>query len=150
MHSLAAATCEQLAEKPGGLPSGKWSEIWTVEDEERFMAAARLSLQLAFTVLLFIIQRPSDVLAMTHGRVTKRAGRLYIALRQQKTDVQLDLPVHTHLAPILRERLADPAGLLLIQSPRCMAWARRTSPERGIMTYGGPTCGSPVSCSGLG
>ncbi len=113
------------AEKPGRLPPAKRSEIWTVEDEDRFMAAARPSLQLAFMLLLFTVQRPSDVLAMTRGRVTERAGRLYIALRQQKTDTLLDVPVHIRLEPILRARLAESDGLLLVPSPRGMAWARR-------------------------
>ena len=113
------------AEKPGRLPPAKRSEVWAVEDEERFMDAARPSLRLAFMLLLYTVQRPSDVLAMTRDKVEERGGRLYIHLRQAKTDVLLAVPVHTRLEPLLRERLADKTGKLLVPSPRGVQWARR-------------------------
>ena len=113
------------AEKPGRLPPAKREQIWSQDDASRFLAAGRPSLHLAFALLLYTLQRPSDVLAMTRGRVSERAGRLYIALRQQKTGVLLDVPVHGELEPLLRARLAQPDGLLLVPSPRGKPWTRR-------------------------
>ena len=75
------------------------SEVWTPAQIETFVGAARGSLQLAMSLLIYTAQRPSDVLAMTKGQITERQGRLYIALRQEKTGTLLDVPVHADLAP---------------------------------------------------
>jgi integrase len=100
--------------------------IWSSVQIETFLAGARRSLRLAMALLLYTAQRPSDVLEMTKGRVSERDGRLYIALRQGKTDELLDVPVHAKLDPLLRERLVDPSGgLLLVPSPRGLRWSRR-------------------------
>jgi integrase len=76
--------------------------------------------------MLYTAQRLSDVLAMTRNQVTERDGRLFIALRQGKTDELLDVPVHMKLEPLLRTRLADPSGVLyLVPSPTGRPWSRR-------------------------
>jgi integrase len=100
--------------------------IWSSAQIEAFLGGARGSLQLAMALLLYTAQRPSDVLEMTKGRISERDGRLYIALRQGKTNELLDVPVHAKLEPLLRERLADASGgLLLVPSPRGHLWSRR-------------------------
>jgi len=102
------------------------TDIWMPEQVEAFLASAPPSLRLAMGLLLYTAQRPSDVLAMTLSRVSERDGRLYIALRQQKTGELLDVPVHRSLAPLLRERLSTPSNsLLLVPSPRGFQWVRQ-------------------------
>ncbi|MBV8591531.1 MAG: integrase, partial [Acetobacteraceae bacterium] len=45
---------------------------------------------------------------------------------QQKTGTLIDVPVHKELEPLLRERLADASGtMMLVPSPRGLAWPRR-------------------------
>lgn len=114
------------ASNPGRLPPPKREEIWTHAEEERVMAAFRPSLRLAFYLLLYTIQRPSDVLAMHRDRVTERDGRMFIAVRQAKTNTLVDVPVHANLRPLLDDRLAEPTGgPLLVHSPKGLPWARR-------------------------
>lgn len=119
--------CEQnVALRSGRLEEKPRTEIWTTEQINSFVETGRDSLKLAMMLLLYTAQRPSDVLAMTKGRISERDGRLYIALRQQKTQELLDVPVHSALAPLLRARMADTSGgLLLVASPRGLAWGRR-------------------------
>lgn len=81
-------------------------------------------------LMLYTLQRLSDVLAMTRGQVEERNGRLFILLRQQKTKDRthelLAVPVHRDLEPLLRARLADKSGgLLLVSSPTGRPWSRR-------------------------
>jgi len=100
--------------------------IWTTEQIETFLASAAPSLRLAMQLLLYTAQRPSDVLAMTKGRVSERDGRLFISLRQEKTGALIDMPVHAALDSDLRARLADPTGgLMLVPSPTGRMWSRR-------------------------
>ena len=100
--------------------------IWSPQEIETFIGSARGSLQLAMALLLYTSQRVSDVLEMTKGRVSERDGRLFIALRQGKTAELLDVPVHAALEPLLRERLTDlVGGLLLVSSPTGLPWSRR-------------------------
>lgn len=114
------------AAKPGRLPQPKRERVWDASEERAALAAFRPSLQFAFLLLLYTLQRPSDVLAMTKGQVSECDGRLFIGLRQQKTGALVDVPVHSRLEPPLRARLADSAGgLLLVPSPTGMPWSRR-------------------------
>lgn len=100
--------------------------IWTPEQIDAFLAAARPSLRLAAQLLLYTAQRPSDVLALTRGQIDERGGRLFISLRQQKTGTLVGLPVSRRLEVALRERLADPGGgMMLVPSPTGLAWTRR-------------------------
>lgn len=129
------------AAKPEMLPAPPRDQVWTRDAEQKFLDTARPSLRLAIMLMLYTVQRPSDCLAMTTSRVSERDGRLYIALRQQKTGELLDVPVHSRLAPLLRERLSpewkpQPLSsqnqyrktldtLLLIPSPTGRQWAYR-------------------------
>jgi len=100
--------------------------LWTAQECDAFLAAASGAQRLAFALMLYTAQRLSDVLAMTRGQVSEHGGRLFIALRQGKTGELLDVPVHAKLEPMLRERLADASGgLLLIPSPRGRPWMKR-------------------------
>jgi integrase len=102
------------------------SQIWTPDQIDVLLAALRPSLRLAALLLLYTAQRPSDVLAMTKGRVVERDGKLLITIRQQKTGTLVAVPVSRHLESALRERLADPSGgLLLVPSPTGLLWLRR-------------------------
>ena len=77
-------------------------------------------------LLIYTAQRPSDVLGMTKGRVSEHDGRLWIILRQQKTGELIEVPLHDQLAPLVRSRLADNSGgLLLVPSPTGKLWAYR-------------------------
>ena len=63
---------------------------------------------------------------MTKGRVSEHGGGLWIILRQQKTGELIEVPLHDRLAPLVRCRLADDAGgLLLVPSPTGKRWAYR-------------------------
>lgn len=112
------------------------AQLWTAEQEARFLDGARWELQLAAMLLLYTVQRPSDVLAMTLGQVTERDGRLWIALKQAKTGALVDVPVHERLEPHLRTRMAlkiqrgpkmaKGIAHLLVPSPKTLEpWARR-------------------------
>ncbi|MGD0430724.1 MAG: tyrosine-type recombinase/integrase, partial [Acetobacteraceae bacterium] len=106
-----------------------------------FLAAASPSLRLAIILMLYTVQRPSDVLSMTTSRIREKDNRLYISLRQQKTNELIDVPVHSALEPILRARLATDwtpkplstqrqyrnltSTLLLVPSPTGKPWAYR-------------------------
>lgn len=112
--------------RPGRVTENVRTEIWTPDQIANFIGGARGSLRLAMLLMVYTAQRPADVLAMTKGRVSERDGRLFIALRQQKTGELLEVPVHGDLEPALRARLADPSGgLLLVPSPTGLPWAYR-------------------------
>ena len=129
------------ATRPEMIPTPPREQIWTHEEEKQFLAETRPCLQLAIMLMLYTVQRPSDCLAMTTARVSERNGRLYIALRQQKTGELLDVPVHNRLAPLLRARLSpewrpEPLTgqaryrdvletMLLVPSPTGKPWAYR-------------------------
>lgn len=111
--------------------------------EDAFVERARPTLQLAYMLLLYTVQRPSDVLSMDASLISERNGRLFIALRQSKTGTLLDVPIHERLASRIRERMrqieqetADRTGRrvgrtgshaprLLVPSPTGRPWARR-------------------------
>jgi integrase len=109
------------------VPTKPRTQLWTVEDEDRCLEAFRPTLRLAFMLLLYTIQRPSDVLAMRLDQIREaKGGRLFIGLRQAKTEQLVDVPVHARLAPLLRARMAEKGkGSLLIPSPTGKPWNRR-------------------------
>ncbi len=120
------------ATSPGKLPVPPRTGIWSPEAERRFAAELRPSLRLAFGLMLYTLQRFSDVLAMTTDQVMDRNGRLYIVLTQQKTKTLLAVPVHTSLEPMLRERMekeiTSAAGVVcrhLVTSTEGKPWKRR-------------------------
>jgi integrase len=102
--------------------------LWTPKQIETFLASAESpALRLAMALMIYTAQRVSDVLEMTIGRVSERDGRLFIALRQNKTSELIDAPVHrTLLEPLLRARLAEKTNnVLLVPSPTGRQWLRR-------------------------
>ncbi|MBS1081403.1 site-specific integrase [Gluconobacter kondonii] len=121
----------------------KRSEIWSYEMEDAFLERARPSLQMAYLLLLYTVQRPGDVLTMDADRISIRSGRMFIALRQEKTGALIDVPVHARLEPHLKRRLDEiaagqhaadaivsarigkPAAALLVPSPTGKVWAHR-------------------------
>ena len=117
---------ENVAVRPGRISAPPRTTIWAVSQEDEFLRHAPPSLQLAFMLLLYTVQRPSDVLDMTTDRISEREGRMFIALRQAKTGALLDIPVHQRLRPLLRQRLdqARP-GDRLVASPTGRPWSRR-------------------------
>lgn len=111
------------------LPQPPRVEVWSREAEEAFFLAAETdaagdALQLAILLLLYTVQRPSDVLSMRTDHVSERGGRLYVALRQHKTGTLLDLPLHSRLDVPMRRRLAQGDGWL-VPSPTGKQWAMR-------------------------
>lgn len=126
--------------RPEMLSTPPRTEIWMHAQEDAFMAKASETLRLAFMLLLYTVQRPSDVLAMTTARIREHDGRMFILLRQAKTDELLEVPLHGRLAPLVRSRLKrkvmitfrDTDGTkrsvestLLVPSPRGLQWAYR-------------------------
>ncbi len=76
------------------------NRIWSEDEIARWLAAAQSEapyLTTAFLLLQYTAQRPSDVLQMAWPHYSGSA----IRLRQQKTGVLLDVPVH----PLLRDHL---------------------------------------------
>jgi len=77
---------------------------------------------------------------MTTAHISDRDERLYILLRQQKTSELLAIPLHTDLAPLVRDRMAtriirqrigtngqaqEVESMLLVPSPNSLPWAYR-------------------------
>jgi integrase len=132
-----------VATRPGRLTPPKRHQVWEDADISRFLEAAEPRLRLGMGLMLHTAQRLADVLAMRAGQVTERAGRLWIGLKQQKTDALVNVPVHSRLEPLLRARLAEiktlatlPPGKagngkphvindLLIPSPEGRLWQKR-------------------------
>jgi integrase len=114
-------------------------EVWSREEETRYVAYFRPRLKLLFMLMLYTCQRLSDVLKMTLNQVQEHQGRLYITLRQSKTDELVGIPVHDALAVLLRQRLAEDVTIpergtdrqlktmLLVPSPRGREWSRRNA-----------------------
>ena len=130
---------ENTALRPEMLSTPPRTQIWSHAEVEAFCAGARTSLRLAMMLLLYTAQRPGDVLEMTTARISERDKRLYILLRQQKTGELIEVPLHTDLAPLVRERMVtritravteadvtrEIESLLLVPSPTGLPWAYR-------------------------
>jgi integrase len=127
------------ASSPGKLDVRPRIEIWSREEEKRYIEALRPRLRLLFALMLYTLQRLSDVLAMTLNQISEQDGRLYVVLRQHKTDELIGIPVHAELETLLRARMAENVivaepgtdrkieSLLLVPSPRGVAWSRRNA-----------------------
>lgn len=116
------------AEDPELHPTPPRVHIWGGDQIDAFLGAAAADragdrLRIAFALLLFTVQRLSDVLAMTRGQISERDGRLWIALRQQKTGELLAVPCHRRLEEELRR--VDEKQFLLVPSPTGRQWNRR-------------------------
>jgi integrase len=86
---------------------------WTEEEIEQFEARhpAGTRARLAFALLLYTGQRRSDVIRM--GRQHIRDG--FISVRQQKTGVELAIPLHPDLLELLSETPRDNLTFLTTQ-----------------------------------
>jgi len=125
--------------RPEMLATKSRIEVWSRDECAAFAADASPALRLALMLLIYTAQRPGDVLEMTTARIMERDDRLYILLRQQKTDELLAVPLHADLAPMVRERMAtrvtyhlktegravEIESLLLVPSPTGLPWAYR-------------------------
>lgn len=76
---------------------------WTEAEIAKFEAKwpPETKQRLAFALLLYTAQRSSDVRMIGPGNRVSYDGRPFINVRQQKTGVELDIPVHAKLAAIL-------------------------------------------------
>ena len=109
------------ASRPGRLQERPRHGVWSDTHIERFLAVARPELRRAAALLLYTVQRPSDVLAMTWAAVIERRGRAWINLRQQKTAELMEVPLHRRAVELLGPRQTG----LLVPAPRGGTWAYR-------------------------
>lgn len=105
-------TCPNPADAPELHATPPRTAIWDEARIAAFLAAAPAELRLAMALMLYTVQRPSDVLAFQRGQVMERAGpdgesRLWLVLRQQKTGEMVAVPCHRNLEVMLRPRLAE-------------------------------------------
>ncbi|NKE43902.1 transposase [Roseomonas frigidaquae] len=70
--------------------------------------AAPSDIALAMSLLLYTVQRPSDVRHMTAGQVREMHDRLWLVLRQEKTNELVAVPCH--------RALEGPRGVVLPKS----------------------------------
>lgn len=114
------------AASPGKLETRKRTEVWSREMEDEVVTGFPWPLNFAFMLLLYTCQRLGDILTMQLSQIMEHNGRLYIALKQQKTQELVGVPVHKRLEPFLRQRLEQTIdSTLLITSPTGLQWARR-------------------------
>ena len=77
-----------------------WSEAEIAQFEQRHAIGTRA--RLAMSLLAFTAQRRGDVIRMGWQHMTKDAkGDEWLAVRQEKTDTALMIPVHPELAQVL-------------------------------------------------
>ncbi len=86
-------------------PTKPRTAIWDEDRARAFIVAAPAEIRLGFALLLYTVQRPSDMLAMDEARVMERDGRLWVLLRQEKTQELVAVPAHRVLEGLLRPRL---------------------------------------------
>jgi integrase len=109
---------------------------WTETEIEQFEACHGLGTRprLALTLLLYTGQRRGDVIRM--GRQHIRDGVLHV--RQQKTGIELAIPVHATLAAIIAETPADHLTLVTTQTGKPFSaagfgnWFRDRCNEAGL------------------
>jgi len=110
------AGIKRIANKTGGFHSWSEEEIASFEKTHPIGSRARL----AFALLLYTGQRRSDVIKM--GRQHLRGDR--ITVRQQKTGVQLEIPIHPELARVIAATPSDNLTFLVTKAHR----ANRSKP----------------------
>jgi integrase len=109
---------------------------WTEAEIAQFEAChpPRTRARLALTLLLYTGQRRGDVIRM--GRQHIRDGVMYV--RQQKTGIELAIPIHSTLAAIIAEAPADHLTLLTTQTGKPFSpagfgnWFRDCCNEAGL------------------
>ena len=109
---------------------------WTEAEIEQFEAyhGSGTRARLALTLLLYTGQRRGDVIRM--GRQHIRDGVVHV--RQQKTGIELAIPIHATLAAIIAETPADHLTLLTTQTGKPFSaagfgnWFRDRCNEAGL------------------
>jgi integrase len=109
---------------------------WSEAEIEQFEARHPIgtNARLAFALLLFTGQRRSDVVVM--GRQHVRDG--YIHVRQQKTGIELDIPIMPELQAIIGDTSKDNLTFLVTQFGRPFTvagfgnWFRARCNEAGL------------------
>jgi integrase len=109
---------------------------WTEAEIEQFEAchAPGTIARMALTVLLYTGQRRGDVIRM--GRQHIRDGVVHV--RQQKTGIELAIPIHATLAAIIAQTSADHLTLLTTQTGKPFSaagfgnWFRDRCNEAGL------------------
>ncbi len=109
-----------VTNKTDGFHSWSEEEIAAFEKAHPVGSRARL----AFALLLYTGQRRSDVIRM--GRQHLRAER--ITVRQQKTGVQLEIPIHPELARVIAATPSDNLTFLVTKAHR----ANRSKPFTAV------------------
>ena len=110
------ATIKSLKNKSDGFHTWTEDEIATFEAKYPLGTRARLALAL----LLYTAQRRSDVIRM--GRQHVRVGVLRV--RQQKTGMNLEIPVHSHLQAALDAGPTGDLTFLVTQQGKAFTAAR--------------------------
>jgi len=106
-------------------------QVWSQAQIDAFLAAAadQPAMRRAFALLLYTVQRPSDVLSMARPMLFERNGRVWIRLQQAKTGALVDVPCHARLmAELARIDMlgeGEQPSPLLVASPRGKAWLYR-------------------------
>jgi integrase len=111
------------ASRPGGVNPPARHAVWSREQTDALLEAATGDLKLAAALLLYTAQRPGDVIAMTWSQVSERGGRVWLTLRQSKTNELVDVPAHRDLAALLHETRRR--SILLVPSPKGLPWQYR-------------------------
>jgi hypothetical protein len=93
------------------------SVVWEDAEIDAWLAAADRhphgkEMRVAMALLRYTAQRPNDCLIMQ----TSRFSGGIIALKQEKTDLLVDVPCHRDLRAVLDAHLAEHAGLFLVPS----------------------------------
>jgi len=109
---------------------------WTDAEIEQFEAyhGRETKARLALTLLLYTGQRRGDVIRM--GRQHIRDGAIHV--RQQKTGIELAIPIHATLAAIIAQTSADHLTLLTTQTGKPFSaagfgnWFRDRCNEAGL------------------
>jgi integrase len=103
-------------------------QVWSQAQIDAFLAAAsdQPVLRRAFALLLYTVQRPSDVLTLARPMVIEKDGRTWIRLQQAKTKALVDVPCHAGLvAELARTDERKDGNPLLVASPRGKQWRYR-------------------------
>jgi integrase len=125
-------------ERQGGFTT--WSEEQIAQFEAKHTISSRA--RLAFGLLLFTGQRRSDVLRMGRQHIANGC----IKVRQQKTGVELDLPIHDKLQEILNASAVDNLTFLVTEFGKPFSaagfsnlfrrWVKEAGLPAGISAHG--------------
>ncbi len=114
------------ASRPGGFAQEAREQVWSQEAMDKLLDAAPPAIRIGMALLLYTAQRPSDVLAMDWSRIeTRRDGRVWLWLTQQKTGTLVDIRAHRSLERRLLEVPEIDRFGLVLASPTGRPWQYR-------------------------